>query len=172
LIQSLICLYPIPHCHTNILYIPPFNSVANKKKVMGGKNIAQHLPPPTTLTPVPSMFSTEVCISLTLVAAGFSKTLLLFDQSTWCRIQPHHNLNIEHYMSLKSLTISYAVSFEVLTVVLLNNKAGAHPEYLLRGLTEGLYGVEFMFDLKSCVAVTLHSSQLHVYTCKYNLHVP
>jgi hypothetical protein len=94
------------------------------------------LPPPTTLTPVPTMltpvptmFSTKVCISLTLVAAGFSKTLLPFDQSTWCHIQTHHNLNIEHYMSLKSLTISYAVSFEVLTVVMLNNKARTQNIY-------------------------------------------
>ena len=46
---------------------------------------------------MPSMFSVEVCVSLSMVRAGFSRTFLPIDQPTWCHIQPDNNLNSEHY---------------------------------------------------------------------------
>ena len=80
--------------------MPLFNSVA--KKVLGWKKYCPTLAPARQGTPVPSILSLEVCISLTVVAADFSKTFLPIDQSAWCHIQQYNKVNIEHYMSLTS----------------------------------------------------------------------
>jgi len=105
LIQPLICMYPFPPLtHQYSLYVPL--QLSSQKKILGGKNIAQHLPPPPPSytcahhVQYRSVYFFHLGSSRFLQKHSYPLTNLhgvIYNQAiTW---------TLEHYMSLKSWTI-------------------------------------------------------------------